>query len=644
MTLAALIIASVSVLPSDRMAMADRLFDKGDWAAAKAEYAELKGAKGIAGDELLYRLAECERQGGDGAAARAAYGELLDKYPLSRHAGRARLMRALAGGDAEKLSELKLLDSDNVKPAVRAAALYHYGSLAGDRDALERCIKIEPKGPFALYAKFRHASLVADDPDPAVRRRAVGELNEICYGPDKALAREAGYFAAVRSYGDKRYGEASTLFRRYMKLYPDDARSASARTMAAWSDYLSGKYADAASLCGDGGTDDTAYLLAACAYASGDLPKARELMSSYLDKFPQGRYRAAVELPLARMEFLDAEKSSDAAKTIEAAKRSVSLSNKPQDRMRLAWAYEKGGHPVEAVAEYCAIARENPGTADAAEAMFRKAMIDIRAGRWSPAELSLAEALAAGGGFNRRAEALYWRGIAATKLGHEETGAGFLREAVELGLSLDLAREARLLLADEDFRRGRTAEAKAAYAALVREGATERMGASKMRSVGRFLLECREGESTLDEVKMCAKALSDTGDSPEWRQAGFALMGAAEEAGGEFVAAIGSYRQCLAEGVRTEEARPVALRLGVLQSKAGEYEEAEKSLKEAVELNAADTARRAEAYLWLARNCEAKGDAYGACAYATVVATLFDDRNLAAEAKKIIDAHPEEAK
>lgn len=644
MIFSATLAAALAVLPSDRMAMADRMFDRGDWAAAKAEYAALKGEPGVAGDDLLYRLAECERLAGDGAAARRTYAELLDKHPLSRHAERSRLMYALAGTDDEKRSELRLLDTDSTTPAVRAAALYHYGTLAGDKSALERCVKLDPDGPYALYAKFRHASLVADDPDPAVRRRAVGELNEIWYGPDKSLAREAGYFAAVKSYGDRRYSEASTLFRRYMKRYPNDARAGKARVMAAWSDYLTGRYADAAALCGDGGEDDTAYLLAASAYASGDLAKAKELMARYLENYPQGRYRKAVELPLARMAFADAGKTDDASLTIEAAKRSVALSDSPQDRIRLAWAYERGGHMDDAAAEYTTVARTAPGTDEAAEALFRKAMIDIRAGRWSPANLALAESLATGKNAVRRPEALYWRGVAATRLGHEEAGAGFLKEALSLGLSLDQAREARLLLADDDFRAGRLEAAKTAYAALVREGATERMGASKLRSVGRFLLECREGAAALDEAKMCAKALAEGGKTPEWRQAAYALMGAAEEEAGEFVAAIGSYRQCMAEPVRTDEARAVALRLGVLQSKAGEHIEAESALKEAVELNSADAARRVEAYLWLAKNCEAKGDAFGACAYATVVATLFDDKAMADEARKILAAHPEEAK
>ena len=170
------------------------------------------------------------------------------------------------------------------------------------------------------------------------------------------------------------------------------------------------------------------------------------------------------------------------------------------------------------------------------------------------------------------------------------------------------------------------------------------MNAAKIRSVGRFLLECREGEPALNEAKVCAKALIDAGGTPEWRQAGYALRGAAEEAGSEFAAAIASYRACMAEPVRTEETRPVSLALGILECNAQDHAAADLTLKEALKLNAADAGARAKAYLWLARNSERAGNARDACAYATVVVSLFDDAALAAEARKILEAHPEEAR
>ena len=142
---------------------------------------------------------------------------------------------------------------------------------------------------------------------------------------------------------------------------------------------------------------------------------------------------------------------------------------------------------------------------------------------------------------------------------------------------------------------------------------------------------------------MCARALAANGGSAEWRQAGYSLLGMAEEAAGEYSGAIESYRKAMAEPIRTEDSARVVLSLGQLLSKTDAHGEADAYLKEAVQLNARDNARRAEAYLWLAKNCEAMTDYRGAVAYATIVVTLFDDRAAVAEAQKILDAHPEEA-
>ncbi len=631
--------APLAVTPGDRMAMADRLFDKGRHALALKEYTALKGEKSIPGDDLLYRLAECERALKHPQNARNAYGELLDKYPLSRHAPQARLMRALEGTDEEKRVELKLLDSDKTPAEIRACALYHIGVLENDADAFARAIKASPHGRYALYAKFRHASMTADSPNPDTRRSAVREFLEIHFGPDPELAREALYMAGVRSYDDKRYGESSTLFRRYLKKYPEDKRTGAARTMAAWSDYLAGKYSDAAAICGNGGSDDADYLLAACAYSSGDRARARDLMAKYLENHPDGRYRQAAELPLARMDFEEAGKGEDSVKAIEAAKRSAALSGSAADRMRLAWAYEKGGLDDQALAEYTAIARDAAGTQEAGEALFRKALMEIRAAKWSAAEMALAEMLSAGKTPERRAEALYWRGVASFMLGHEAEGAPLLKEAVKAGLSLDQNREARLLLADEDFKEERIAEAKAKYAELVREGACERMGAAKIRSVGYFLLGSKEGKEAYAEAAMCGKAISEKADNPEWRQAGKILEAAAEEAAGRYTAAIAAYRDAFSEGARTEDAPEAMLALGILEAREeGNRAKADATLREAVALNASDNARRAKAYIWLARNAFLGGDMDTAEGYATVVITLFDDEAANKEAQSVLDA------
>ena len=626
-----LLFLAIAVLPADRLAMADRLFNKGQYAAAAVEYRALSGQEGVAADELLFRLAECDRATGKNEAARKAYAELFAKHPDSDHAAQARYLYAMGAPELERRKLLAELDSDRVDLETRTAALYHLGAETSDAELLAKCVKLAPKGRYADYANLKYSLILGASADAAERRKGLEVLLGLAFGGG-SMSEEAMYLAAIQSYRDKRYGEAGSLFRRYRKTFPKGEHFDETRSLSAWCDFLQGRYADAAASCGEGETDDLAYIRAACAYSTGDNEKALALFRKYLEDYPNGQYRANAELPIARIEFDAAQRTNDVSKTIESAKRGFALSKLASDQLRLAWAYEKAGKPESASAEYAALAKGHPGTEEAAEALFRKAMIDARSDNWAAAELALAEAQASGKLGKRQAEALYWRGVAAMKLGHEVEGSGFLENAVAAGLGLDESREARLMVADFDYRSGRVEQAKKAYLKLVQEGACERMSASRILAVGKLL----DG----DAAETCAQALVKV-DSPEWRQAGWALKGRCEELRGAFSAAIESYRKCLAEPAQMEDRAPTALALGKLEFRAGQFDEANRTLSKAVDLNGANAAARAEAYVMLAKTAEAKGNVESAVAYATVVTSLFDENAFVEEAKKIIAAHPE---
>ena len=281
-------------------------------------------------------------------------------------------------------------------------------------------------------------------------------------------------------------------------MFPKGPHADEARTLSVWCDFTEGRYADAAAACGEGKTDDLAYVKACCAAQTGG--DAAALFKTYLDDFPDGRYRKDAALQLARLEFTAAVAADDAAKAVEAARRAAAAGT-AADALRLAWAYEKAGRPAEAEAEYGRIVQAHPKTDEAAKALFAQATSAARAADWPKAELRFAEALATGRlAAAQRATALYWRGIAAIRIGHEAEGVGFLKEAVKGGLGLDESREARLLVADDDLKNGRVEAAKAAYAQLVREGACARMSAAKILQVGNLL----GGDEAADELSIAS--------------------------------------------------------------------------------------------------------------------------------------------
>jgi len=252
-------------------------------------------------------------------------------------------------------------------------------------------------------------------------------------------------------------------------------------------------------------------------------------------------------------------------------------------------------------------------------------MIDLRESRWNAADLALKEALAGSLDTRRTAEAKYWRGIASVKLEHEEEGVKLLREALALGLSLDMTREARLIIADFEYNSGNIETAQAEYRDLVANGAAARMSAKKAFTVGKLI-----------NSKECAKALIDS-EAPEWRQAGYSLLGSIEDGEKNYRAAMEAYRSAIDELVETDELPKTVLRLGVLETENGEFDKAEKTLVKAVDLNKNDVLARAEAYLNLAKVAAGQGDKEKASGYATVVATLFDQTPFAAEAERIAE-------
>ena len=226
-------------------------------------------------------------------------------------------------------------------------------------------------------------------------------------------------------------------------------------------------------------------------------------------------------------------------------------------------------------------------------------------------------------------------------LEHDAEGAPLLKEALELGLNIDQRREARIKLADWDFKEERVAAAKAAYAALVREGACERMSAEKIRSVGYFLLTSPEGENALDAAEICGRTLAEIATTPAWRQTGRILEASAAEAAKRYSRAIVAYREAFKEDVRTEDAPEAILQLGILEAELqeGNLVKSDAALREAVALNANNNYRRAKAYIQLAKNAIQQGDVESAEGYATVVVTLFDDnKELLDEANRILSS------
>ena len=628
--LAPLLATALAVSTADRLAMADRLFSRGDYAEAKCEYVALKGAKGYEAD-IDFRLVLASYLMGDKKDVETLGTAFLEKTPVGEKADRVRLMRALVLDGAVAEAALRALDRDDVASAVRAEALYHLGvQKKDDLSLFARALSLDPKGRLAPYAKYRHAALLLASDDAATGRKGVAEMMELVFDASSPaeLRRDALYSAAAYSYRVKRFGEGAALFRRYLKTFPNDARESEVRGLTALCLLADGQSSQALALCVDDKDETLLYVKAASSLRLGLLDEARAVAMKSLEAFPNGRFRAALELEIARLDFRAATERKDAAAALDAAKRCAARSSEASDIFLLAWAYENAGFSREAEEAYSRVASLAPGTARAAEALYARAMSLLKREQWAAADVALQETLANKSlSPDRAARVLYYRGIAAWRLNHRAEAVGFLKAALTGHLTLDERREARLLLAQDDWEAGREDTALAAYDALVREGALARLGPLKTYQIGSRL--------TGEGARLCAQALIARSDA-EWRQVGFALLGDIETAETNLTAATYAYRKCFDEPCVTEPLSRASLRLGLSLVREDDLAEATRVLKRAVELNAKDAESRAAAYLGLAEVALRRGDEKGAKGYATVIVTLFEKSASAARAKEIL--------
>lgn len=627
-----MMLGALTVAPSDRLAMADRLFNRGEYAAAKTEYVALAGEKELAADLIAFRRIYCDYQLGEKAAVRKGGEEFLKRFPASENANDVRYFRAMAAEGRDRIAELKALDDDSVPAARRASVLCELGRLTDSADAFARAQKVDPKGPLADYAKYYHAVLLSGSKDAATRKKAIEELLDVAFGRDKTISESALYSAACLTFSDGRYGEAVALTRQFLKKNPTDAaKIRQLRKIAAVSEYNSGKYSSAVEFCGEEQGEEFDMVRALAWDRYGDKEKSLGFANRYLERYPQGAHRKEIEVLLARGEFAAAEKSADAKRLVESARRASELSGTAGDLLRYAWTLENAGETGKAEAAYESVAAKFPKSAEAADALYRRGLSLARREQWGGAELAFAEALGTGVlASDRQGLAAYWQGVACLRLGHAEKAAERLRAALAAKLPPDEEREARLMLADIDFNAGRRDAAVKAYAELVRFGAAERMSAAKTYAVGRLL-----GPA---EAKLCAEALTKSA-SAEWRQAGYALLGDVEEARGSSAAAAAAWGKALAEDCTSAAKASAVLKLGLYETAAGQVEAAERHLAEAIRLNGQDGVARSRAYLALAKCAVARNDVEGARKYATVITTLFEKSAAAVEAQAILEKY-----
>ena len=283
-------------LERDRREIADGLMSRGLFALAVPEYEALSKLQPPPAelDVILYRLAECQRQTGDLAAATKTARRVMELFPKSPVRYRAAMTAGLVLLSQNKPVEAgDCLDDVTADPAVapdiQMTALYHAGEAreaAGNLESAEiRFADLVRRAPqakkaeideLAAYAALRLASLRARSDEKGASDDAIARYRAIAAKPfSPRIGAEALFQLGSLCAKLGRHADAVAAFRDLEKRYPGDARVRDSLLTAAWSNYRVGRPADALALldkpaAGKDGdshpppSDEAAYLRANC--------------------------------------------------------------------------------------------------------------------------------------------------------------------------------------------------------------------------------------------------------------------------------------------------------------------------------------------------------------------------------------------
>ena len=485
--------------------------------------------------------------------------------------------------------------------------------------------------------------------------------------PDSARAKECAIYAAWSNYLCARYGDALQIAARLRDEDNEDAYylvAASLRRLerrqdaveaysVALAKFPRGRHADTEwfeRLTVLAASGDNAAVLDELAKRPDPPAKtaARALSYGCEAAIALGNYPRAIELATQVAKLKDGDLVQNAVH-------------------RLAWLYEKTENWPRAAQAYRVLAKEWPSAAVAAQALYQAGCAEIRAGRpdqaranWtsllsgypdSPfagdalyarameelrkkeyraAERSLDELHRRFPQFPKRAESLYWWGIAANGINDAPEAERHFRAALEAKPSAEFERETRLELAFLLQKRGADREAADIFAELLGTKAVDRMPPSELSWLAEFMVGTANYKPALEAAKVIEARKVDA----DWNQIGAALVGKAHEGLGEMDAATSAYTRALATGAKTAYGAKAALALGRLETSQALFDESKAHLADAVERAQSKEllAVRVQAYVALAANEEARGDSAAALGYHMLVGTLFDDPEVVPQA------------
>jgi len=385
----------------ERMQFANGLHSRGMHDLAVAEFAEIirTHPDGARNDAAKFRMAESLRLLGRSDEAARLYGKITVEFRKSAFRLRAAYRRArlyMDAGDYEAAAEhFKAVIAAKPPDDIAAASCYYLGETllmlekAGKADAaFGDVIGNYPDSMLREFAFLKRGDIYRDRwiaEAPAGGEEAEDLASGALEAYAGAVARkstervtaEALFQIAEIHFTRKEFEKSAEFYRRLLKEFPDDQRSAEASLQAAWAAYNAGFYAEALSLANTATEEADAdnmpewlYLKANCRRQLLRNDKAVEIYAKLLELYPDSRFSAASRYERA-LAYYKEEDYENAAREAEL------ISTEPGIRTDVYWllaeSYSALKRAPEAIQYYRKIVKETPGTDLARDAGYRLA-------------------------------------------------------------------------------------------------------------------------------------------------------------------------------------------------------------------------------------------------------------------------------
>lgn len=582
----------------------------------------------LLGESLL----ELER---DDKAAKA-FEHVVTDFPSSRfHAyARLKLGRLLVDRDDEAVQararKLFQAVADN-PPDPRlgaegwfqvAASYYRVGQFDKSADAYRTLARKYSKDDRTLESRLRAAWAAHNAGRYA---NALGLCNA---RPDQA-ANEAEwlYLKANCLRQLLRHALAADTYRLLRKAYPASRLAQAGRYELALALYNDGKYEaavdEATALVGGARMQEDIYWLLAESHAAlNQVDKAVQYYRLVARDYPTGKvaceatYRLAYHLQ-ARSDFVQA-----AEQFMRVADHWPEHDLVPRALFAAGYCWSQAESDDKAVAVWSRVVEEHSPNPLVEEAMFQKAMSEVRLRRDADALGSLRE-------LHRRfpdsafaVEGSYWEGRLLQQAEHYTDAEACLRRVLDAADTRpELKREAQLALAYVLQTLDKDQEAADRFQALLGTPAGEALSASVIEWLAQYRLQ----QQAYAKAVHAARRLVIETRTATVRQAGWYVLGRAYAGQGATADAVAAYENVLARGGAAPCMAEAALALGDAALAADNAAPAADYFERAATHDGASVSVRARAYAGQGRAARARGDLDCAARYFMTVAILYDD-------------------